>query len=368
MRGGWSKAMAAAACVGALAAPPRAQAAPGEPAPQPAAPPAASACRMLIPRHGEFDVVLERHRIVLPVQIDGHPVRAILDTGAETSLIMRSAAVRLGLALRSVPGVRMTGAGGETQAMSARVDLAFAGDTLRATNMLVAGEHAMDVDMVLGDDVMSHYDLELDLPHRVVRVLHAEHCADGEMPYWAHSYSAAPLGRSFGAQIVLPVRINGRALRAVLDTGAPTSIATADVAASAGVRLAAGPGELGGGVGARTYQQRSGHVDLFEIGGEQIRNADLTFGDLFRGGEEEETGSRLGHPGQDQPGMLLGYDFLAAHHVLIVGPPTARCTSPSSMARCSPCAPRGRRARSSRRTDLCGCRLTPAAPGRQIGP
>ena len=117
---------------------------------------------------------------------------------------------------------------------------------------------------------------------------------------------------------MIPVRINGHGLHAILDTGAPASTATLDAAREAKAPLDAG-GEvrMTGGVGARTLPKQVAHVDSFEVGGEQIRNTALRFGDLFGGAEQAQTGSRVARRPESLHDMLLGYDFVAAHHILI---------------------------------------------------
>ena len=74
---------------------------------------------------------------------------------------------------------------------------------------------------------------------------------------------------------------------------------------------------MGGGIGSHTYEEHPGHIGVFEIGGEQVKNVDLMFGDLFRGSEQSRVGTRIESEMPDQPSMLMGYDFLQAHHVLI---------------------------------------------------
>ena len=123
-----------------------------------------------MPQGGAFKVELEGRRILLQAMLDGQPVRAILDTGAGTSAILRGAAERLHLPLRTVDGLNVSGVGGRAQTMSTRVDVTYGGVTVRHAQMLVVGgSHGIDVDMVLGQDLLADYDLEIDLAHRLVR-------------------------------------------------------------------------------------------------------------------------------------------------------------------------------------------------------
>ncbi len=59
--------------------------------------------------------------------------------------------------------------------------------------------------------------------------------------------------------------------------------------------------------------------DSFTLGDETIKNAKLVVAEMWKYNKMEETGTRLGSHTHDlgEPRMLLGADFLRAHHVLV---------------------------------------------------
>ena len=120
-------------------------------------------------------------------------------------------------------------------------------------------------------------------------------------------------------QIVLTVQINGQPLRAMLDSGASSSIlATSDAA-----RLGVTPQTSGvvaraasTGLGAKKFDSWIGPFESFTVGDETIKNPKILFADLWKDTTYGETGSRLQRQVGLRP-MLLGADFLLAHRVLV---------------------------------------------------
>ena len=321
MAGGWRRRLSGCARAGAAAifAPILAAACLGL-APASARAAAPSGCKLGVIAGGEFHVGFDRNRPVMTGEIDGRPVRVLIDTGADSSLLLRDTARRLGLSLETVRGARVYGAGGGSDLRLARVDLKLAGVEVRAMPLNVAGEVGADVDMLLGQDFLSLYDVEFDLAHKVVRLIASSGCADGDMAYWAGAYDEAPIVTAPDVRgVVVPVRINGREVRATLDSGSPVSVAPLAVAASTRTSLdAAGPRSATfGGLGGSRAPARIGRPATVQIGAEVVRNPALLFGDLFAAATYEETGSILQHHVFAAPTMLLGADFLRAHRVLI---------------------------------------------------
>ncbi len=267
---------------------------------------------------GDLKVHVVRNRAMLEGAVNGQPVRVLIDTGASLSLLHRAKAQALHLPLADAPGMRMGGAGGVTQAKTAYLgQLQLAGATLSNFYMLVAGEGgAADFDVLLGEDVLGRYDIEFDLAHGAVRLLQPRGCGEGDMAYWASAYNETPIVADTQGKIDLMVKLNGRPVRAMLDSGASTSVGTPRAAAIAKVKLEASDIK-GHGIGALTLTNEVGVLDSFSIGGETIQNAKLRFSDLFGATTFGETGSLIAKHMDDEPEMLLGFDFLKSHRVLV---------------------------------------------------
>ena len=178
------------------------------------------------------------------------------------------------------------------------------------------------VDGVLGEDLLSRTDLELDLANGKARMIVARNCKGDQVVYWNKAYSVTPmLPVNSGDPVMVEVGLNRARIRAEIDSGAGATVATLGAASAAGVRpTSIGVRSVGrsGGVGDHPVETYRALFQTFAFGDETIKNADIRLADLFRDDSEVKLGSRLAHPVDvDFPEMLLGADFLMSHRVYI---------------------------------------------------
>jgi predicted aspartyl protease len=282
-----------------------------------------SDCKLLT--IAEWPTRLEHSKLIVDGTINGQKIGIVLDTGAERSLILRSAAMRLGLTLRRVRGLRLFGVGGETEVESAHVDEFRIGEATRKNwQVIVAGEQDLgdNVAVLLGDDFFHRTDVEFDLLHGAVRLFQTKDCGDSSLAYWSANGAdqvAIDAVDDDHPHIVLPVQINGQPLRAMLDSGANVSILTTPGAARLGVAPET-PGVVAGGtnigLGARKVDSWIGPFQSFTIGQETIKNPKIRFSNLWKDAAYTRRGSDIPQPIAFEP-MLLGADFLLAHRILV---------------------------------------------------
>ena len=273
----------------------------------------------------EWPARYEGGLVIVDGAINGERIGIMLDTGAAYSMVLHSAAARLGLVLRPFGEVRMFGIGGETSVNAARVDEFRIGDTVRKDWLVVVSGEGVSregIAFILGEDFLSKVDVEFDLAHDAVRLFVAKDCDDAPLAYWATSgVSEIDLEKSSDTwnRILLTVKVNGQPVQAQLDSGAGTTVLNKVDAARLGVTpdtpgvVAVG---IGGGMGPRTMQLWNGPFASFTIGNETIRDTSIRFADLWKE-MTHTTGSRAKQPLDVMPGMLLGSDFLRSHRVLI---------------------------------------------------
>ena len=89
----------------------------------------ASSCKLL--RIAEWPIQLENQTPIVDGAINGRKIGVQLNTGSTNSLILRSAADRLGLTRQVARGYRAFGVGGETYVEYAFVDELKIGETVR---------------------------------------------------------------------------------------------------------------------------------------------------------------------------------------------------------------------------------------------
>lgn len=182
--------------------------------------------------------------LTVPVSVGGEMVNALVDSGAQYSVIDRDLAARLRVDGAPVPVVAM-GVGGPPQvARGARLDVQIGALTLKGLGAAildlshVAALGAGRFSLVLGDNLLSTLVADIDFPRRRLSLQSREGFVlpEGAMPTAA---------RRDDRRILVPVQVEDVAIEAVLDTGASAVLAVADdFAAKAGLlrgrRVAAG--------------------------------------------------------------------------------------------------------------------------------
>lgn len=214
------------------------------------------------------------------VTISGQRVRALIDSGAQYSVIDRSLVATLGLTHRfNIPMVAY-GVGGEAQVgRGTTLDVAVGGMRLEGLRAAILGlgplasDDGLAAPLILGQDVLRNLVLELDTTQKRVRFLKRE----GWTP--SRDLAAVEVTRA-GKALQVAITVEGAEVQAVVDTGASALLAVTRETAEM-VGLIDGrertPGQsivLGGVVGAETVTVRT-----LTIGNELHRQASVAIYD-----------------------------------------------------------------------------------------
>jgi predicted aspartyl protease len=279
-------------------------------------------CKLI--KVADWPVRVERNHLIVDGAINGQRIGAILDTGATRTLIFRAAAERLGLPRQETRRYRMFGVGGETNVQIAFVEEFKVQDTVRkGWRVIVAGDGDFGADVLLGEDFFQLLDLEFDLAHNAIRMYQPKDCDGASLAYWA----SADIGEvaieavdDARPQIVLTVQLNGRPIKAELDSGASITMLDKQEAARLGVTPET-PGVIpagkNSGLGQKPVDAWIGRFESFIIGNERIRDTEILFSDWHRGIAYNPSGGRVSEQLPGLHAMLLGADFLRAHRVLV---------------------------------------------------
>lgn len=276
-------------------------------------------CKLM--RIAEWTVRSDHYLPVVDGEINGKKIGVLIDTGASHDLIVRSVAARLGLPREQLQGVTFVGIGGESHAEAVRIaEFRIGKQLFKNLRAIVAGEQDWgdDLAVILSEDFLRKADVEFDLRNNAVRLYQPKDCAGERLAYWSTQALDVPLQRD--DKIVLTVAINGKPLRALLDSGASRSLLARVEAAERGVTPDSPGAEPGGcvrGLGAKSVDTWTAPFDTFAIGDQLIRNPRIRFADMWQHGTYTETGSRLLRQSAGKPQMLLGADFLRSHRVLV---------------------------------------------------
>lgn len=277
--------------------------------------------RCQLQSYGEIPATMEGRSVTTEAQIDGKPVRLVVDTGAWGTLLFEDQARRLGLALRRT-GATAFGVGGETQVYSARVkDFRLGALSERDSDLVVTGHGLGRAQGLLGAKFLLQTDVEFDLPHGKIRFFKPHDCSGDQVVYWGEAYAVSPMLATNTDQILVQVRVNGALIIALMDTGASTSVMTTAAAArlgvtprTSGIVTVAPPGH---GLGRQPVATVVGLFRTFSFGDETIQNAQLRIADLFGADKVRQLGDLIATPVADQPQMLLGADYFGSHRIYI---------------------------------------------------
>ncbi|MDE2223946.1 MAG: aspartyl protease family protein [Xanthomonadaceae bacterium] len=262
-------------------------------------------------KYGTLSVEMIGERPTTLVKVNGAVTRFAIDTGAWFSFMSRANADALGLKLVPAPfGFRMGGVGGSADAEIARIkDLGILDTDLRNVDFVVGGSDAGEGS--LGANLLDFKDLEIDLAQGRVTLFKPEGCRKSALAYWVKkggTYNVADLHpfhlndrRSF-----VDVTIDGKSIRALLDSGAAATLLDRRAAERIGIDLKGPRVKAGGpirGIGAKTYQSWIVPIDTFSVGTETIQHSEMLVMD--------------GNFSDGSTDMVLGVDFMLAHHMYI---------------------------------------------------
>lgn len=271
-------------------------------------------------KFGEWPVRLTGDQLVTDGSINGQKVGILLDTGSTRSLVTREAAERLELPRQRVRGRRAYGVGGEVAVESAEIAEFRLGDGVRTDwKVDMAEVRTSTFSFILGDDFFEKVELEIDLPHRMIRLFHSRDCESAPLAYW-NPQSAAMVPLEQGRRIHFTAQLDGISLRTMLDSGAGFSMVALPAARRAGFDPEA-PGTVTAdctvGLGSRALDGWHARFERLEIGAQTISDPTLRVSDLWRHVRRATTGSRLNREPGAFPDMLLGMDFLKTHRVFV---------------------------------------------------
>jgi len=163
-----------------------------------------------------------RGLMIVDVELDGHVVPALIDTGASWTTIVEDLDPRAGT------GFSIDAIGGKAAAQSRRYGalklggvLVLNGWTLRVSTASMGN---VPFRMVLGADIIGFYALQVDWAHHRLRFL-APGDTPPDLPAWPIKQERADPGDpGKGTMFTTAVTLCGKTLRGALDTGADTNM------------------------------------------------------------------------------------------------------------------------------------------------
>ncbi len=245
----------------------------------------------------------------IPASSRGRPIRLMLDTGSDAGLIVPQAVQALGLPVDAELRIRLQGTGGTggSTGVARLPELAIGSLTLGDISIPVGELPAAPrldppVAGFLGGDVLSQFDLDLDVPAGALSLYRIDlpSFACAPPPTWSGPFETIALD-AHGVRLSLPAMLDGQPISALFDTGARSHLLSRAAAQRLGVSsetLAADPGGITSGVDLREQPYHWHRFSSLRIGDETEPSPVLTVAPL-----------------SEPFDMLLGSDWLAGREV-----------------------------------------------------
>jgi len=272
-----------------------------------------------------IELVAGPNRALVPVSINGIPKLFLLDTGGDVSQINGEVADELKLAQRD-SNLKLLDMYGHASNKMVRIDKFTLGrQSGENINMAVQpnpdfGKGTRYVGL-FGPDMMGRYDVDIDFGTYKMNYFSQDHC-DGHVVYWPHAALAVTPMTFRHRHIRLTVKVDGKELRAEIDTGATNTT----MMAAAARRLFDIVPETPGNVPLNSQGMAAAFGRVFsklDFEGVAVSNPHIVIVPDLIGSKDPNNGFQTGTRSkmvddlEDRPDMLIGMDILKKLHLYI---------------------------------------------------
>jgi predicted aspartyl protease len=244
-------------------------------------------------------------RIWAPVLINGKgPFRLALDTGATSSAVNASVAAALGVAPDVTQRVMLRGVTGSSAVPTIRVESFAVGDIiLTSATLPIVADALGGAEGVLGMEGFADKRLYIDFEHDLITIAHSRGTRAGA------GFVTIPFVRSRTGLLVIQARVAGVRVQAIIDTGGQGTIGNDALRAALVRRRTAGTWSPVTDVTSTTQDGETFPSPPIELGGIQVRGAQITYGDMHI--------FEHWHLSKD-PVLLIGMDAIGLFDVFII--------------------------------------------------
>lgn len=243
-------------------------------------------------------------RVWAPVYINGKgPYRLVLDTGANRTAVIPALAQKIGAP--SEPNVlKVLGATGSSIVPAIKVNSIEVGDLfLGDRQVAIVPDVFGGAEGVLGADGLSDKRVSIDFKNDQISILRSTG------PVRAHGYTRIPVKLRYGHLLMFDVTLAGVRTRAMLDTGAQSTIGNSSLRAALVKRKRQGVENIIIGVTLDVQKGETLLAPAVELGDLTLRGMQVTFGDMYIFDAWKMT---------DTPALLIGMDIIGLLDTLII--------------------------------------------------
>jgi predicted aspartyl protease len=239
-----------------------------------------------------------------PVYINGKgPFRLVLDTGANRTAVVPALANRLGTPMESTP-VKLLGVTGSAMVPIISVQSIEVGDLLLGDRKVaVVPDVFGGAEGVLGADGLSDKRIHIDFRNDEISILRS----NGRPPQGLGT-TRVPVKMQHGHLLMFNVKIAGIRTKAMLDTGAQTTVGNRSLRTALARKREGVSSEIIG-VTLDVQKGEMFSAPAVDIGGLTIRGMRVTFGDMYIFDAWKMT---------EEPAILIGMDIIGLLDTLII--------------------------------------------------
>jgi predicted aspartyl protease len=257
---------------------------------------------------GKIIVATLNRAPMVTLAANGHSVTLILDTGAERTVLTPAVAERIGAQRPAIEFQRqIRGLAGNLLSHEVELRSFAVGEVdipwrrVLVAPVMMAKVFPTPLDGLLGADVLSDFDIDIDLPRHQLTFYQKQICSTAA-PDWAGSHTAISTGLSHGQRLFFPVQLDGHRTIAVLDTGSQITAVSTSTARTFGLSegvLARDRSVTTQGVAGEVLTSHVHRFAKLEVGAAVVHNPEIIVTDLKLTDAD----------------MLLGIDFLKSRRV-----------------------------------------------------
>ncbi|ONG52602.1 hypothetical protein BKE38_14155 [Pseudoroseomonas deserti] len=233
-------------------------------------------------------LVNDNARPLVPGRIDGQPAVLLLDTGAMRTALLPEALPALNLPGDSLRRSRILGFGGESNESNTLINRLELGsltlEQLTVPVVVHGGRPSRALSGLIGADLLRAHELEMDAPGGQVTLYPAQACS-GAAPLWPGPTRSIPVELYGQTLPIVTLRVNGRPVRALFDTGAQRTLLPPALAISLGMPesvISGPPSGVAAGIGLGRRTVHHWQADRLEFAGLVIDRPMLQVADVAK--------------------------------------------------------------------------------------
>lgn len=243
-------------------------------------------------------------RIWAPVMINGKgPYRLVLDTGANSSAVIHSVVAHLGVPMQEKK-VRLHGVTGSAVVPTIQADSLEIGELfIDGARLPVVADVFGGAEGILGSKGLHDKRIFIDFGNDLIQITKSRSQAPPA------GFIRLPLTVTRGQLLMFDIRIGGVRTKAILDTGAQLTLGNNALREALIRRAREGVDQNIIGVTLDVQEGKSFTVPPIGLGGIEIRNMRITFGEMFIFEKWNMN---------DEPALLVGMDVIGSLDKLVI--------------------------------------------------